>query len=245
MKHLLFIFCAFFADNLALTAQDAASILKSIDRNLSADTRIIEYSMIVHGKRNDRTLTAKSYTAGDTKSYTEYFSPAREQGTKMLKLGKEMWIYAPSTDRTVMISGHMLRQSMMGSDLSYEDMMEDRPLADRYVAEVLGSEIHEGRDCWLLSLKAKTDDVTYPSQKIWVDKQRGVPLQQELYAKSGQMLKRINLSEISQVEGRWFPMKMRYKDVLKDGEGTDWVVSKISFNKTVPVYIFSKANLKK
>ena len=245
MKHLLSSLCALLAATLALEAQDAASILKNIDRNLSADTRIIEYSMIVQGKRNNRTMTAKSYTEGDTKSYTEYFSPAREQGTKMLKIGKEMWIYAPSTDRTIMISGHMLRQSMMGSDLSYEDMMEDRPLADRYEAEVLGSETHEGRDCWLLSLKAKTDDVTYPSQKIWVDKQRGVPLQQELYAKSGQMLKKVNLSGIEQVEGRWFPMKMRYKDMLKDGEGTDWIVSKISFNKTVPEHIFSKANLKK
>jgi len=245
MKHLLTLFCALLAATLALPAQDAVGILKSIDRNLSADTRIIEYSMVIHGKRNDRTLTAKSYTAGDTQSYTEYFSPAREQGTKMLKLEREMWIYSPSTDRTIMISGHMLRQSMMGSDLSYEDMMEDRPLTERYEAVVTGSETLDGRDCWLLSLKAKTDDVAYPAQKLWVDKQRNVPLQQELYAKSGQLLKKVNLSEIKQIEGRWFPMKMRYKDVLKDGEGTDWAISNISFNKQIPAHIFSKANLKK
>ena len=245
MKYLLTPLCALLAATLALPAQDAAAILKGIDRNLSADTRIIEYSMVVHGKRNDRTLTAKSYTAGAGKSYTEYFSPARERGTKMLKIDKEMWIYAPSTDRTIMISGHMLRQSMMGSDLSYEDMMEDRPFEELYAATVLGSETIDGRDCWQLSLKAKTDDLAYPSQKIWVDKQRGVPLQQELYAKSGQLLKKVNLSEITQVEGRWFPMKMLYKDVLKEGDGTVWAISSISFNKAVPEHIFSKANLKK
>jgi hypothetical protein len=245
MKHFSIFLFVFFASALALSAQDATGILKSIDRNLSADTRIIEYSMVIHGKRNDRSLTAKSYTAGNTKSYTEYFSPAREQGTKMLKLEKEMWIYSPSTDRTIMISGHMLRQSMMGSDLSYEDMMEDRPLTEMYEAVVTGSETLDGRDCWLLSLKAKADDVGYPAQKIWVDKLRNVPLQQELYAKSGQLLKKVNLSEIKQVEGRWFPMKMRYKDMLKDGEGTDWVISSISFNKQIPAHIFSKANLKK
>ena len=37
-------------------------------------------------------------------------------------------------DRTIAISGHILRQSVTGSDLSYEDMMEDRALRQTYGA---------------------------------------------------------------------------------------------------------------
>ena len=92
----------------------------------------------------------------DKKSYTEYLSPAREQGTKMLKLEDQLWIYSPSTDRTIQISGHMLRQSVMGSDLSYEDMMDDRKLTDVYTSKVTGSEIIDERETFVLDLTCES-----------------------------------------------------------------------------------------
>lgn len=229
---------------LGLQAQDAEKILKDIDKNMSAESRIVESTMVVHGKRNDRTMTSKSYTTGTTKGFSEYLSPARDKGTKMLKLDKEMWVYSPSTDRTIMISGHMLRQSVMGSDLSYEDMMDDRKLHEIYTPEIVGEETYEGRPCYVMELTAKVPDVAYHSQKIWVDRDKLIPLKEELYAKSGQLLKRVLLSDIRQVQGRWYPMKMNYKDMLKDGEGTDWIITKIEFDKPIPEHVFSKAGLK-
>ncbi|MDL2312458.1 outer membrane lipoprotein-sorting protein, partial [Bacteroidales bacterium OttesenSCG-928-B11] len=225
---------------LGLHAQNATEILDKIDKNMSAKSRIVESTMVIHGKRNDRTLTSKSYTEGDKKSFTEYLSPARDKGTKMLKLDKELWVYSPSTDRTIMISGHMLRQSVMGSDLSYEDMMDDRKLQDIYTATIAGEEIIDGRKCYVLKLTAKVDDVAYHSQKMWVDTERFIPLKQELYAKSGQLLKRITLSNVKKIGTRWFPMKTNYKDMLKDGAGTDWIVNNIEFDKAIPQHIFSK-----
>lgn len=227
-----------------ISAQDAKTIIRNIDKNLSAKSRVIESSMTVYGKRNNRTMTSKSYVVGEDKSFTEYLSPAREKGTKMLKLKDEMWVYSPSTDRTIMISGHMLRQSVMGSDLSYEDMMEDRKLDDIYNPELVGEEIIEGKNCYVLHLTAKVDDIAYHSQKLWVDKTTYIPLKQELFAKSGQLLKRITMSDIQKIGNRWFPMKMNYKDVLKDGQGTDWVVTKIEFDTNILEHIFSKASLK-
>jgi len=227
-----------------LYAQDANKILADIDKNMSANSRISESTMVVHGKRNDRTMTSKSYSEGAQKSFSEYLSPAREKGTKMLKLGNEMWMYSPSTDRTIMISGHMLRQSVMGSDLSYEDMMDDRKLSEIYTPKVVGEETYDGQKCYLLELTAKVEDAAYHSQKLWVDAGKSIQLKQELYAKSGQLLKRITLSNVQKVQNRWFPMKMNYKDMLKDGEGTDWIITSIAFDKPVPDYIFSKASLK-
>jgi len=229
---------------ISLTAQDANKILLDIDKNMSAETRIVESKMVIHGRRNSREMTSISYTEGTKKSYTEYLSPAREKGTKMLKIDNEMWVYSPSTDRTIMISGHMLRQSVMGSDLSYEDMMDDRKMTDIYNAELSGREKYDDRDCYVLLLAAKADDVAYPSQKIWVDVERMIPLKQELYAKSGQLLKRIALSDVKKTDNRWFPMKMNYKDMLKDGDGTDWITTKIQFDKKIDEHIFSKASLR-
>ncbi|MDR3340340.1 MAG: outer membrane lipoprotein-sorting protein [Candidatus Symbiothrix sp.] len=227
-----------------LFAQDANKLLADIDKNMSASSRIVESTMVVHGKRNDRTMSSKSYSIGMSKSFSEYLSPAREKGTKMLKLNREMWMYSPSTDRTIMISGHMLRQSVMGSDLSYEDMMDDRKLSEIYTPKVVGEETYEGQKCYLLELTAKVEDAAYHSQKLWVDAEKTIPLKQELYAKSGQLLKRITLSDIKKVQNRWYPMKMNYKDMLKDGKGTDLIITHIEFDKPIPDYIFSKASLK-
>lgn len=222
----------------------ADEIIEKVDKNMSSDNRVFESSMTIHGKRSSRTITSKTYVVGDKQSFTEYLSPAREQGTKMLKLEDKLWIYSPSTDRTIQIAGHMLRQSVMGSDLSYEDMMDDRKLTDVYSAKVEGSEVIDGRDTWVLKLDAKVADVAYAGRKIWIDKERFVPLKEELFAKSGQLLKQSTMKDIAQIEGRWFPKTIIYKDMLKQGDGTEFTITSIKFNQDIPEYIFTKAALK-
>lgn len=208
-------------------------------------TEITESEMVIRGKRNVQTIGSKSYTEGNKKSFTEYLYPERERGTKMLKLEDRLWIYSPSTDRTIQLSGHMLRQSVMGSDLSYEDMMEDRKLSEIYSSKILGEETIEGRKVWILELTASVENVSYYKRKMWVDQERFIPLQEELFAKSGQMLKKTVMSEIVQIDGRWYPKKINFKDVLKSGEGTDFILKKVQFNPPIPGYIFTKASLKK
>jgi outer membrane lipoprotein-sorting protein len=211
---------------------------------MSSENRVFESSMIINGKRNSRTITSKSYSVGDYKSFTEYLSPPREQGTKMLKLENQLWIYSPSTDRTIQISGHMLRQSLMGSDLSYEDMMDERKLTDLYNATVSGKEDINGRSTWILELKAKVEDVAYASRKVWIDTERFVPLKEELFAKSGQLLKRVTLSNVVKIQERWFPAVIVYKDMLKQGDGTIFNMNNVKFDQVIPEYIFTKAALK-
>jgi len=229
---------------LGVWAQDAKEILETVDKNMSSENRVFESDMIIHGRRSSRTMGSRTYSVGDKQSFTEYLSPAREQGTKMLKLENQLWIYSPSTDRIIQISGHMLRQSVMGSDLSYEDMMDDRKLTEIYDATLEGHEEFEGRDTYVLNLVANVEDVAYHSQKIWVDSERYVPLKQEMFAKGGQLLKQTILSDVQKVQGRWFPMTMVYKDMLKDGKGTEFRMTSVKFDQDIPDYIFTKAALK-
>jgi outer membrane lipoprotein-sorting protein len=227
-----------------LSAQDAKTILEKVDANMSSKNRIFESSMTIHSKRGSRTITSKSWAAGTDKSFTEYLSPASDKGTKMLKLGKQLWIYAPGTDRTIQLSGHMLRQSVMGSDLSYEDMMDDRKLTDVYNAVITEETRLGDRRAILLTLTAIVPDAAYHTQKMWVDAVRFVPLKQELYAKSGKLLKQMEMKDIIQVQGRWFPSTVVYKDMLKQGDGTEFRITRILFDQDIPEYIFTKASLK-
>ena len=241
-KIFILIITSFFL--MSFIGPDANEILDRVDKNISAKNRVFESEMTIHGRRSSRTITARSYSVGTKRSFTEYLSPAREQGTKMLKLENQLWIYSPETDRIIQISGNMLRQSVMGSDLSYEDMMDDRKLTEIYNAKVTGNETFDGRNAYVLELTAKVEDATYFSQKIWVDAERFVPLKEELYAKGGQLLKRITQSDIMQIQGRWFPMSAVYKDVLKEGSGTEFKMTIVKFDQDIPEYIFTKAALK-
>lgn len=226
--------------------EKASKILDRVDRNMSSDSRIFESTMTIHGKRNSRTVKSKSYVVGSQKTFTEYLSPPREEGTKMLKLADQLWIYSPATDRTIRISGHMLRQSVMGSDLSYEDMMEDRKLTDIYTPTIIGEEIINGRKTWILELTAKEEGLAYESRKLWIDTERYIPLKEELYAKSGKLLKQSEMRDVEKTDGRWFPKTVFYKDMLKQNSGgTEFKITYIQFNITIPEYLFSKAALKK
>jgi len=220
-------------------------ILDKIDLNMSSDSRVFTSKMIIHGRRGNRTVESKSWAEGDVKSFTEYLAPAREKDTKMLKLEDQLWMYSPSTDRTIQISGHMLRQSVMGSDLSYEDMMDDSKMRDHYNAVVVGNDTIGTRHCWLIEMQATTKDIAYEMRKMWVDQTRFVPLRQELYAKSGKLLKRMELSEVVAIENRWYPRHMLFKDMLKEGKGTEFIIEDIEFDVDIPDYRFSKAALRR
>ena len=245
MKNLLMIALVFFSVPVYAGYPDGPTILKKVDDNMASETRIVTSKMIIHERRDTRTVTSKSWTQGDRRDYTEYLSPPREQGTKMLKLGDRLWMYSPSTDRIIQISGHMLRQSVMGSDLSYEDMMEDPRLADLYDAKTTGTKVIDNRSCWELQLTARKADVAYHTRTLWVDQERNVPLREELYAKSGKLLKTIDLKDFKNIGKRWFPMHMTFRDVLKTGEGTEFVMESIEFNVPISEHLFNKAALRR
>jgi len=220
-------------------------ILQKIDQNIGSDNKISHSLMTIHGRRGSRSVESRSWIRGDEKSFTEYLAPPRDAGTKMLKLGDQLWTYSPSTDRTILISGHMLRQSVMGSDLSYEDLMEDNKLRSMYEARVIAEEEYDGRACWVLELSATVEDVAYHSRKIWVDKERFVSLKEERFAKGGKLLKRTEVTDIQRLEGRWVPRKIVFKDMLKTGEGTEFLLEEVRFNAEISDHVFSKASLRR
>lgn len=224
---------------------NGSEILKRVDENLTYKTSVFSSKMVIHSRRDTRTIESKSWTEGEVKSFSEYLAPAREKGTKMLKIEDQLWMYSPDTDRIIQISGHMLRQSVMGSDLSYDDMMEDPRLSAIYDATVTSTDTVRERPCWILKLTASKEDVAFHTRTMWVDRERFVPLKEEMYAKSGKLLKRVELMDFRQVDKRWYPFRMTYKDVLKTGKGTEFIIESIEFNIPIPEHYFSKSSLRR
>lgn len=220
-------------------------ILKRVDRNILSGTKISVGEMRVHERREVRTLRMKSWMRGVTKTFTEFLSPPRDQGTKMLKLEDQLWTYSPSTDRTILISGHMLRQSVMGSDLSYEDLLEDPALAHAYDAKVTGEDTVGGRPCWVLDLTSKGTDLSYQSRRIRVHRERFLVMMEERFARSGKLLKTTEVRKVIRAGDRWVAADVTFKDELKTGGGTEFVVESVSFDEGIPDFMFTKAALRR
>jgi outer membrane lipoprotein-sorting protein len=242
----LIIFAAVLAGLPVLSQVPSAdTILDRVDRNAVPGNKIVLSEMIIHGRRDSRSIKVRSWIEGEDKAFTEYLYPPREQGIKMLKLGDQLWTYSPATDRTISISGHMLRQSVMGSDLSYEDMMENKKLREVYTAKVSGEEKFLERDCWVLELVANKGEAAYYARKLWVDKERDLILREERFAKSGKLLKTLDVKSVIRVQNRWVPNHVVFKDALKEGQGTEFKIDTIEFDAAIPAYLFDKAGLRR
>jgi hypothetical protein len=148
-----------------------------------------------------------------------------------------MWM--PAVEKTQKISGHMLRQSMMGSDMSYEDMMQASGWRKQYSGVVVGEELLEGRKVWKLELKATTPDVSYPRRLVWVDQATSIPLKQELYALSGMLLKVWTMSDVKDFGGRQFPTRMVVEDKVQQNSRTELVFENMSFAVPLEGEVFS------
>ena len=224
---------------------DGDAVLGAVDANAGSRNKKLEASMIIHGRRGTRTVRSRSWIEGTRQSFTEFLAPPREKGTKMLKQEDRLWTYTPDTDRIIKISGHLLRQAVMGSDLSYEDLLEDPELSALYHAETAGEDTVLGRPCWILDLTSRGGDIAYDTRRVWVDQERSVLLREERYAKSGTLLKTTEVKEVKEVDGRYIAHHVIFRDILKGGDGTEFQLETIDFNVEIPSHVFTKAALRR
>jgi hypothetical protein len=244
---LSFFFFSFTSSPLLKSAEaiDPQKLLEQVDDNLWSNTKFISGRLIIDNGRKIRTLTQDSWMEGVTRSYSHYKSPAREKGTKMLKIKGKLWMYTPRTDRKILIAGHLLRQSMMGSDLSYEDMMEDHKLSKSYSATFDTFTNIDGVKCAVLNLSARDKKTTYQTRKVWINPNDKTVLKEERFAKSGKLLKRILFKDYELISGRKFPRTMIFKDLLKKNTKTTYKFDVIKFDINIPPSYFSQSILKR
>jgi outer membrane lipoprotein-sorting protein len=242
--------CALIAAALVLAVSAAAAgltgdeILKRMDANTAYRTIQYDGTLAIYSGDAVRTKEMKATAMGTTRALAEFTNP-EDKGTKFLKIDRNLWIYFPSEQDTVKISGHMLKEGMMGSDVSYQDALESDDLFKKYSVAVTGEETVDGRPCYVLTLTAVARDVQYETRKMWVDEERFVALRQEMYAKSGKLLKVSRALEVQHIGDRWFPVKEEVADQLKRGSRTQFILRNVRFDVPVNESMFSLRNLER
>jgi outer membrane lipoprotein-sorting protein len=233
--------CSLLTATFALSSDE---ILSAMDKN--RDYSMVSYTgtMEIHIGGEVRTKTMKVVGIGTEKALVE-FTNAQDKGTKFLKINKELWIYFPSEQDVVKISGHMLKEGMMGSDVSYEDALEADALHKKYTATLFGEETFEGHACYVLTLDATVKDVPYYKRKMWVDKELFIQWKEEMYVKSGTLLKVSHVLEVRKIGTRHFPVKIEMVNMLRKDTKTIFEMSDAAFEVKLDKNIFSLQNLQR
>lgn len=230
--------------SLSAFAESVDSIIKKIDYNQSPDSVVYNAKMVItkNGKNTEKTM--KIYGKGKNSTFVEFLTPVRDKGTKYLRLKDNLWMYLADAEKTMKISGHMLRQGMMGSDFSYEDQTERSKLFEDYTASIIGEEKLNGRDMWVMLLESKPGiEVTYVKRKIWVDKEQYVIYFSQLFAKSGKLLKELSVDEVKKIDDRFYPVSQKMTDKIKGNSYTTIVFTDITLDKSVSDSLFTLQNL--
>lgn len=221
-------------------------IVKRVDQQMTFSTRSTKALLRIIDPEETREKELKMFSRGQQDAFLVFLKPDRDKGSRMLKLEGQLWTYFPRTEKTVKISGHLLRQPLMGSDFSYEDMTENRALTERYEGKLLPEEVVDGEPCYVIHFKQKQQGLSYPEMKQWVSKKYLLPLREERYAKTGKLLKVMRFGKITKVgEGRFYPLLIISEDKLKKGSRTELVLSDMVFGVEVPQSIFDLRNLER
>jgi outer membrane lipoprotein-sorting protein len=242
MKRILILLTCLTAMSVGAFAQSAEAVIQKMDELQTFDTMYNEGTMITEDRFGEKKSTYKAWSRGSTDFLIE-FTNVEERGQKILRVDDELYLFYPDAEDIIPMHGSALKQSMFG-DISYEDITEGRNTLDKYDVEMIGSEMVDGEDCWVIEMIATSKDVPYPKQVVKVGKADYVLREAEYYARSGRVLKIVDVTSIEIFnDGRVMVTGMVLEDQLRRGSSTSMTIEKLEVDPNLDDSLFSLRSL--
>ena len=229
---------------LNIIPEDALSIIKKVDANQVYGTIKYEGDMIIYisGKVYEKNFYA--YGRGQKTFFCE-FTNQDDAGTKYLKLDGNLYVYSTDSEEIIPITGHMLKESVMGSDMSYEDTINNDTLESQYNPKIIEESEFNNSKVWVIELIGKKKTISYTKRKMWISKENYIPLKTEYYALSGSKKIRNSIFRTLEIMRKMFPIISEMKDLLRKNSKTVFKMKDVQLDIKLPNNIFSMKNLQK
>lgn len=238
----LVIIAIMFTFALPLSALTGEEIIIKMESNQVHDSAVTTGSFAITDRFGSRVKTYKASSIGEDKMLLEFTNP-EEAGQKILRIDDEIYLYFPEAEEIIHLQGAALRDSIMGSDFSYEDLTGGKSLVDDYTVELGGNEPIDGSNCYRLELKARRKDVVYPMQTIWVDSELFVYRRVMLYSLKGKELKEMSVKEFREVSGKIVPVLLEMQDRMKKSSKTVFKTDSLQIDIPIDSALFSLEEL--
>ncbi|MDR0315650.1 MAG: outer membrane lipoprotein-sorting protein [Treponema sp.] len=250
MKHFTFaalLLCgAFF-----VYAQDAVSIMNAARNRVEVETVSSRSRMVItarDGSTTERVIDQYSKDGPNgARTIIVFQRPANVAGTRFLTMdnasgGSDQWIFLPSLGRVRRIAASESGGSFMGTDFSYDDISAmDRDVSlDTHT--LLREETLNGNLCYVIQSVPKDSSFQYSKTITWVNKTTSLIYKSEMYNRRGELIKVMEMSDFSDVQGRLTPMQTKISTV---GAGTSTTIYMeiIKYDDPIPDGVFTTAYL--
>jgi hypothetical protein len=209
-----------------------SEVLLSLRKNLKYNTSTFSAQLEIRKGKRVLNKSFKGYSKGEN-FYLEFTNP-EDKGVKYLKLKGDLYIYLPDINDVVRLSGEMLKQSFMGSDLSYEDLMQEDPLK-YYKPVAMRDTTIEGKIYFILELDDTTGNALYYRVRMVVDLDRNIWLKEELITKSGRKIKEVEALVFKNIKGKYYPTSIVMRDLRLKDSYTKLVFKEVDFDIPIPI----------
>ena len=166
--------------------------------------------MVMVAHRQDgttRTYKMRALKSNEDKMRVWFLEPAASKGQEMLRVGDNLWVYMPNLKRALRLAS---RESFQGGDFNNGDVLRVNYRAD-YTAKLVPS---ADESSWALELTAKSEESTYDKVKLWVSKDKKLPVHAEYYASSGKMLRSATFDDVKSLRGVDCPTHITMRNEL-------------------------------
>jgi outer membrane lipoprotein-sorting protein len=166
-------------------------------------------------------MTMKGWSIGEDYFTSVVLSPAKEKGTVFLKRENEVWNYIPSIERIIKLPPSMMMQNWMGTDFTNDDLVQRSSITDDYTNTIIGNEIIDGLDCWIIELIPNEDAaVVWGKLVMWIDKRDYMQLKTQFFDEYDEMVSVMTGKTIKNFDGKKLPAIIEFVPLDKEGNKT-------------------------
>lgn len=226
-------FNAFAVGPTELSARDIAQKSSEVDKVSSWSTRAIMRLTAKNGSERVReSLNANQLDKNgyDQKRLANFITPADIKGTKVLihehrDGDDDIWVYLPSMNKVRRLISNNKKDSFVGSDFSYTDILT--PRADDYNHTLLRRENLDNIPCFVIESVPKTTEIKrdtgYSKIISWIRTDNFVRIQADYLDVGGLPYKHMRVSSVMEVnarDGKWLIEKIEMLN-LQSGHHTE------------------------
>lgn len=227
-----------------LSAQNlsVSSILEKYENNMKHTTSIIKAQINTTDSFGTTKQTFEIYSRnnGDT---LIVIIDGPDKGQKILRLENSLFLFYPAAEEVVRLTGSALKDSIAGTDFSYEDLSGDKTISQNYTTTLKGIETIEGNECYVIELTAKKKTLSYQKQTLYIHKENFTAVKTIVYSASGKPLREIISSNVQNISGIFIAYNTTVIDLLKKNSKTEMQIQNIKLNEDIPPQYFSREGL--
>lgn len=179
----------------------------------------------------------------DLKNFYLEITSGTENGQKVLRLQKDIFVYYPDAEEVIRLSNTSKRNSFLGSSFAYEDMVSNQGGIEAYNPLSCTTEIVDEVEYYKIEMQAKESSETYQYQTLYIPVETNLINKIELFSKSKRHLKTITYSSYRKIGNVLFPFKVSIKDEIKKSVNSFMEVEEVRLNDKLNPRIFNKENL--